>query len=38
LANAATVFGAVQVENIAQHPQQGGVGGGVDGGRPSVNR
>jgi len=38
LANPATVFGAVKVENIAQHPQQGGVGGGVDGGGPSVNR
>ena len=38
LANAATIFGAVKVQDIAQHPQQGGVGGGVDGGGPSVNR
>jgi hypothetical protein len=38
LANAATVFGSVEVENVAQDPQQGGIGGGVDGGGPSVNR
>lgn len=37
LADTATVFGAVEIENVAQHPKERGIGGRVDGGKPSIN-